>query len=148
MRNATLQDLTGWSDDECALVDERLDILDRWREANGKTGRVVEAVFPHVDAWARGRGAFEIWLKCTRSLHSTEIAEFVRTRHPEVAQAPGCDDVLRTLHLGSVLDLDGFYVEEFATVDFSRPVDAIIDDVLEVVRREGAAYVAENAPRP
>jgi hypothetical protein len=148
MRNATLQDLTGWSDEECVLVDERLDILGRWRAANGRTGRTVEAVFPSVDAWARGRGAFEIWMKCTRSLHSSEIAEFVRTRHPEMAQAQGCGDVLDALQRGLVLDLDGFYVEELETVDFSRPVAEIIEDVKEVIRREGAVYVAEDAPRP
>ena len=148
MRNATLQDLTGWSDEECAIVDERLDILGRWRAANGKSGRVVEAVFPAVDAWARGRGAFDIWMKCTRSLHSIEIAEFVRQRHPELDAEPGCRDVLEALERGSVLDLDGFYVEGLESVDFSRPVERLLDDLLEIVRREGEAYVAEAAPVP
>lgn len=148
MRNATLQDLTGWSDDECAVVDERLDVLGRWRAANGRTGRAVEAAFPSVDAWTRGRGVLEIWLKCTRSLLSTEIAEHLRTRNPELAEEPGCADVLEALRRGCVLDLDGFYVEELEGIDFVRPVDEIVGDVIEIVRREGAACVAESAPRP
>lgn len=148
MRNATLRDLTGWSEEECACVDGRLDVLGRWRAANGRTGRAVEAVIPSVDAWSHGRGSLQIWLKCTRSLLSTEIADFVRSRHPEVAESPGCADVLEALARGSVLDLDGFYVEGLENIDFSRPIDEIAGEVLDVVRREGAACVAENAPNP
>lgn len=147
MRNATLQDLTGWSDEECAVVDERLEILGRWRAANGWTGRAVEAAFPSVDAWGRGRGAYEIWRKCTRSLLSTEIAEYLRTQHPEVTRSTGCAEVLESLQRGWVLDLDGFFVEGLENVDFARPVDEVVGEVIEIVRREGAACVAENAPR-
>jgi hypothetical protein len=148
MQHATLRDLTGWSEEECLLIDRRLDTLDRWRQANGRNGRAVEAVFPLVDSWSRGRGSFEIWAKCTRSLISREIADHVRARHPELESEAGCADVLQALSNGSVLDLDGYWVEAFEKIDFDQPVERTLGSVVDAIRTEGAMCEASAAPAP
>ncbi|MGU3560070.1 hypothetical protein [Methylobacterium radiotolerans] len=48
---------------------------------------------------------------------------------------------------GGVLDLDGFLVEGLEAVDFTRPVEDVLESVVEVVRLEGAAVEAEH-PAP
>ncbi len=147
MRNATIEDLTGWSAETRALVDERLEALARWREANGKPERAAEIVAAAVDGWTYGRASSDLWLKCTRSLLSSEIAELLRSRHPEIESEPGCADVVEGLSRGGVLDLDGFLVEGLEAVDFTRPVEDVLESVVEVVRLEGAAIEAEH-PAP
>jgi hypothetical protein len=144
MRNATIEDLTGWPAETCALVDERLDALARWREANGKLERAAEVVAAAVDGWAYGRASSDLWLKCTRSLLSSEIAEFLRSRHPGIESEPGPAEVVEGLFRGGVLDLDGFLVEGFETIDFTRPVEEVLDSVVGFVLLEGAAIEAEH----
>ncbi|MGU3560071.1 hypothetical protein [Methylobacterium radiotolerans] len=94
MRNATIEDLTGWSAETRSLVDERLEALARWREANGKPERAAEIVAAAVDGWSYGRASSDLWLKCTRSLLSSEIAELLRSRRPGIESEPGCADVI------------------------------------------------------
>jgi hypothetical protein len=147
MRNATIEDLTGWSAETRALVDERLEALARWREANGKPERAAEIVAAAVDGWPYGRASSNLWLKCTRSLLSSEIAELLRSRYPGIESEPGCADVVEELSRGGVLDLDGFLVEGLEAVDFTRPVEDVLESVVEVVRLEGAAIEAEH-PAP
>lgn len=147
MRNATIEDLTGWSAETRALVDDRLEVLARWREANGKPERAAEVVAAAVDGWSYGRANSNLWLKCTRSLLSSEIAELLRSRHPEILSEPGCADVVEGLSRGGVLDLDGFLVEGLEAVDFARPVGDVLESIAEVVRLEGAAIEAEH-PAP
>lgn len=147
MRNATIEDLTGWSAETRALVDERLEALARWREANGKPERAAEIVAAAVDGWSYGRASSNLWLKCTRSLLSSEIAELLRSRRPGIESEPGCADVIEGLSRGGVLDLDGFLVEGLEAIDFTRPVEDVLRSVVEVVRLEGIAIEAEH-PAP
>ncbi|WP_408903557.1 hypothetical protein [Methylobacterium radiotolerans] len=147
MRNATIEDLTGWSAETRALVDERLEALARWREANGKPERAAEIVAAAVDGWSYGRASSNLWLKCTRSLLSSEIAELLRSRRPGIESEPGCADVIEGLSRGGVLNLDGFLVEGLEAIDFTRPVEDVLESVVEVVRLEGIAIEAGH-PAP
>lgn len=134
MRNATASDILGWSPRDVSVIDERLGQVQAWLSHNGDVERAVDAVGRRVRSLSRGQA--DAWRKATRQALQEQMARALRRSHPRLAAIPGCGDAVEAMADGSVLDLDGFWVEGFEGIDLSRAPAEVLPDLAKAIRRE------------